>query len=147
MSHIPVDHPLRPLYRVLAALAGIFLLVFGIVGVTQTRGTDFFAQTGLPWVLGLRTNLALAVLSIAAGVVLVAGTAIGHNVDHVVDLVGGAVFMLVGMIMLGLVRTDADILGFSAANCIVSLLIGVVLFTAGLYGRTATPIRRVRTEG
>lgn len=136
MSHIPVNHPLRPLYRVLVTLTGLFVVVFGIVGFTQTRGTDFFAQTDLPRALGLRTNLGLAVLSIVAGVILVAGAVIGRNIDQAINLVGGSVYMLVGMIMLALLRTDANFLGFSVSTSIVSLIIGVVLMTAGLYGRT-----------
>src|SRR5258706_3048929 len=36
MSHYPVNHPLRPLYRVLSALAAIYILVFGVVGLVQT---------------------------------------------------------------------------------------------------------------
>ena len=38
-SHLPVNHPLRPLYRVLVALIGAGIVVFGIVGYTRTRGT------------------------------------------------------------------------------------------------------------
>ncbi len=135
-SHLPVNHPLRPLYRVLVALVGAGIVVFGIVGFTRTRGTALFAQEHLPWVLGLRTNLAFALLSIVSGVVLVVCALIGRNFDFRVNLLGGLLFMVVGMVMLGLLRTDVNFLGFSMTNCIVSFVIGTVVFAAGLYGRT-----------
>jgi hypothetical protein len=139
IHHLPVNHPLRPVYRVLAALVGAYSLVFGIVGFTKTQGTSLFAHTDLPWVLGLRTNLAFALLSIVSGAVLIVCAVIGGNLDFFVNLLGGLVFMVVGVLMLGLMQTDANFLGFSMTNCIVSLLLGTLVFTAGLYGRTGTP--------
>ena len=137
-SHLPVNHPLRPLYRVLVALIGAGIVVFGIVGYTRTRGTALFAQEHLPWVLGLRTNLAFALLSVLSGAVLVVCAVIGRNLDFRINLLGGLLFMVIGMLMLGLLRTDVNFLGFSMTNCVVSLVLGTVVFTAGLYGRTGT---------
>jgi len=136
LTHLPVNHPLRNLYRAAAALIGAGVLVFGIVGFTRTRGTALFAQDHLPWVLGLRTNLAFALLSIVSGAVLLVCAVVGRNLDHVVNFLGGIVFMAVGMLMLGLLRTDANFLGFSMTNCIVSFVLGTIVFAAGLYGRT-----------
>jgi len=138
LTHLPVNHPLRNLYRAAAALIGAGVLVFGIVGFTRTRGTALFAQDHLPWVLGLRTNLAFALLSIVSGAVLLVCAVVGRNLDHVVNFLGGIVFMAVGMLMLGLLRTDANFLGFSMTNCIVSFVLGTIVFAAGLYGRTRT---------
>jgi hypothetical protein len=137
-THIPVNHPLRPLYRVLAALVGIYTLIFGIVGFTQTQGKPLFAQSNLPWVLGLRTNLAFALLSVGGGAVLLLAVIIGRNLDYFVNIVGGLIFMVVGMLMLGLLQTDANFLGFTVTNCIVSFILGTIVFTAGLYGRTGS---------
>jgi hypothetical protein len=137
-THLPVNHPLRPLYRVLAALVGGYVLVFGIMGSARTWGTAPFGHEHLPWVLGLRTNLAFAVLSIVSGAVLVVCAVVGRNLDHLVNILGGVVFMAVGMLMLGLLRTDANFLGFTMTNCIVSFVLGTAVFAAGLYGRTGT---------
>src|SRR5436190_11897521 len=139
LMHLPVNHPLRPLYRVLAGLVGGYSLVFGIAAFTKTRGTSLFAHTDLPWVLGLRTNLAFALLSIFSGAVLAVCAVIGRNLDFLVNTLGGLLFMAVGMLMLGLLQTDANCLGFSMTNCVVSLLLGTIVFTAGLYGRTGGP--------
>jgi len=138
LAHLPVNHPLRPLYRTLAALVGGYSLVFGIIGFTQTRGTALFAQEHLPWVLGLRTNLAFALLSIASGAVLVVCAVIGRNLDFLVNVLGGLLFMAVGVLMLGLLRTDVNFLGFSMVNCVVSFVLGTLVFAAGLYGRSGT---------
>jgi hypothetical protein len=136
LSELPVNHPLRPLYRVLSGLVGLYSLVFGIVGFAQTRGTAMFAQTHLPWVLGLRANPAFAVLSVLAGIILVIAAFVGRNVDYVVNLLGGLGFMLVGIAELALLQTDLNVLGFTVTTCIVSFVFGSVLFTAGLYGRS-----------
>src|SRR2546429_3488832 len=136
ISHLPVNHPLRPLYRVVAGLVGAYSLVFGIAAFSRTRGTPLFAHTNLPWVLGLRANLAFALLSIVSGAVLVVCAVIGRNLDFLVNTLGGLLFMVVGMLMLGLLQTDANFLGFSMTTCVVSLLIGTIVLTAGLYTRT-----------
>jgi hypothetical protein len=147
MSHLPVNHHLQPLYRVLAALTGIYVLVFGIVGWLMTADYDLFAQDGLPAVLGLRANRAFAVLSVAAGLVLLAGAFVGRNVARWINLLGGIAFMVVGAAMLTLLETDLNVLGFSVATCTVSFIIGLVLFAAGLYGRTGSRSRARHEEG
>lgn len=136
MSHIPVNHPLRPLYRALSTLIGLFVLIFGVVGYFQTNGDALFDQDTVERVFGLRTNLAFSLLSIVAGVVLLVATAIGHNVDKWVYLLGSIVFLAVGMAALAVMRSDLNYLAFSMSDVIVSFLIGMVLFAAGMYGKS-----------
>jgi hypothetical protein len=135
MAHLPVNHPARPLLRVLAAVIGLYVLSFGIAGLVDTWGLSFFNRDD-NWVLGLRTNPAFSVLSILAAAVLVAGAAYGRNVDHFINLTGGVVFLVAGIVMMTLLRTEANLLNFAMVNCIVSFLIGLVLLQAGLYGKT-----------
>jgi hypothetical protein len=87
------------------------------------------------------TNRAFAILSIIAGIVILAAAAIGRNIDVRVNIYGGTGFLVVGTLMLALIPTDANFLGFSMANCIASYLIGTLLMAAGMYGRTARRIR------
>ena len=138
MAHIPVNHPLRPVYRALTALAGLYILIFGIIGLTKTSGRALFAQDHLPWVLGLRTNLAFAILSVAGGIVMLAAVVIGRNIDHYMEIFAGGVFMAAGLLMLALLQTNANFLGFSMINVIVSFILGMVVFAAGLYGKTGS---------
>jgi hypothetical protein len=138
MSHIPVNHPLRTFYRVLATLAGLYVLIFGIVAFAKTRNESAFDQHHLAWVLGLRANMGFALISIVAGAIIIVSAVIGRNVDRFINIWGGCFFMAVGMAMLLLMRTNANFLGFSMSNCVVSFLIGTVLLAAGLYGKTGS---------
>jgi hypothetical protein len=137
MAHFPVNHHLRPLYRLLSGLSGLYVLIFGLVGFFQTSGSPAF-QRGSTAVLGLHTNLALAVASIVVGVIILLCVVVGRNLDVYVDLAAGSVFLLTGMAMLALLRTDGNFLNFSIATCVVSFILGMVLFTAGLYVRVGS---------
>jgi hypothetical protein len=138
MSHFPLNHHLRPLYRALAALTGGFLLAFGVVGFTQTAGTDLFAQDRELTALGLSTNRAFAVLSVLAGAVVLGSALIGRNADRWVNLWIGPGFLIAGTAMLALTNTDANFLNSSVATAIVSYLIGTLLLIAGLYGKVGS---------
>src|SRR4051812_48546248 len=118
MSHLPINHPLRPVYRALAGLIGLYAIVFGVVGFAVTSDLDTFASPG-EWVLGQRTNVAYSVISIILGVALVAGTVLGRNLDHFIDMAVGVAYMVIGTAMLALMQTDANILGFGMTNVIV----------------------------
>jgi hypothetical protein len=135
MAHLPVNHPARPFLRVMAAAIGLYVLVFGVVGFIETRGLSFFDR-GDTWVLGLKTNPAFSILSIVAGAILVGGAVYGRNVDHFINLYGGIVFLVAGLVMMTVLHTDANLLNFSLSNCVVSFLIGLALLDAGLYGKT-----------
>src|SRR4029450_1917363 len=109
MAHIPINHPLRPVYRALTGIIGVYVLIFGIVGYAQTSDLPFFTTHG-EWVLFLRTNPAFSVLSIVMGSVLLAGVVIGRNLFHFVNIVAGIVFLTAGMAMMVLLQTEANIL-------------------------------------
>jgi hypothetical protein len=137
MAHTPVNHPLRPLYRVLAGLAGLYVLLFGILGVAETAGTELFGHPSA-YAMGLRTNLAFSIISVVAGVVILAATLIGRNIDYAVNQIAGYAFAGMGMLMLALLQTDANFLNFSVATCVVSFVISLVLLTAGLYSKVGS---------
>ena len=138
MMHIPVNHQLRQLYRVVAGLTGLYAIVFGVLGFVASRDLAMFARSDVPWVLGLRANPAFALLSIVAGAVVVLATVIGRNADYVVNQTIGSVFLLVGLAMLTLLETDANILAFSMTNCIGVFVTGLLIGTAGLYAKVET---------
>jgi hypothetical protein len=135
MAHLPVNHPARPLLRVVVTLIGLYVLAFGVAGLVVTWGLPFFDR-GENWVLGLRTNPAFSVLSVLAGATLVVGAGYGRNLDHFINLAGGVVFLVSGLVMMAVLHTDANLFNFAIGNCIVSFLIGMALLTAGLYGKT-----------
>lgn len=137
MAHFPVNHHLRPLYRLLSGLCGLYVLIFGLVGFFESSGSPAFAQ-GPTAALGLHTNLAFSVASIVVGAIVLLCVVVGRNLDVYAGLAGGSIFLLIGMAMLALLRTEANFLNFSIATCVVSFIIGMVLFTAGLYVRVGS---------
>jgi hypothetical protein len=145
-THLPTNHPLRPLYRFLALLAGGYCLLFGIVGVMRASGHGFFAVSDVR-ALGLRTNTAFATLSILVGALVVVSTVMGRNVDHRLGMVAGPAFILVGILMLLLMDTTANFLNFGMSTCIVSFLIGMVIMAAGFYTRVGTLEEAQQEEG
>lgn len=140
MDHLPINHRLRPFWRVLAFLTGVYILVFGIVGFIQATSEKlgWFAQSGQPTVLFLKANPAFALLSIIVGAIVVLATFIGRNVDRIVNLVAGTIFILASMGMLALLRTDLNYLGFTVATCVISAILGLIMATSGLYGRVGS---------
>jgi len=137
MSHIPVNHHLRPLYRALAGLIGVFLLAFGAVGFARAGGSSWFAE-GDWTALGLPTNRAFAVVSLLAGAVILGAVVVGRNVDRFVNLYGGIAFLVAGTVWMPLSHTGMNIFNVTVANTIVSYIIGTVLLAAGLYGKVST---------
>ncbi len=144
LLHLPVNHRLRGLYRFLAALTGLYVLVYGIVGIVVSRGQGAFARTDTE-ALGLRTNLAFSIMSIVVGAVVLVGIAVDHNWDHVLNFFGGLAFLLVGMLMLAVLQTDVNVFNYNVTKCVVSFLIGLVLFLAGLYSRVG-PVDEAQAE-
>ncbi|MDG4791820.1 DUF4383 domain-containing protein [Micromonospora sp. WMMD1102] len=138
MAHIPVNHPARPVYRVLAGLIGLYIVVFGVFGIVETAGDDLFSR-GSHWVLGLRTNLAFALASVVFGLVVLFGAAHRGNLGHLLNLTIGVVFLVVGIAMLTVLQTDANFLNFSMSTVIVSMLFGLVLLATGLYDKVGPP--------
>jgi len=134
VAHFPVNHPARPLYRVFAGLVGLYILVFGVLGTVTTWGEPLFARDG-DWVLGLRTNRAFALVSIAFGVVLLIGASRRNNLGHYMNLTAGIVFMVTGLGMMAVLQTDANFLNFSMSTVVVSLVFGLLLLATGLYDK------------
>ena len=144
-SHLPKNHPLRSFYRFLAFVAGAYIIAFGIAGIAVSRDHGAFARDDVH-ALGLRTNLAFSILSVLVGLVVIGVVVVGRNVDRNVNIVLGPGFMLVGLIMLTVMRTSANILNFDMATCIVSFAIGLIFSTSALYGEVAPAEQAAREE-
>lgn len=135
-DELPVDHKLVTVWRIGAGLGGIFLIVFGSLGLADHPG---FLDTAGDRIAGLSTNGALATLSIVVGAILVIGAVIGGNFAANLNLVVGLLFVLsgfYGLTVLG--RPDANILNFRMSNVLFAFIFGVVLTTFGMYGRVSS---------
>ena len=138
MAHNPVNHPLRPLYRALSALAGAYLVLFGIVGLIVTGGNGLFGEPD-DRVLGQGANLFWSIISLILGAIVLIGVVIGRNVDVEIDKYIGWGLLVIGSYELAASRTDANFLKFSVATVVVTYLVGLVLIVSGLYSKTAPP--------
>ncbi|MDR7280664.1 DUF4383 domain-containing protein [Catenuloplanes atrovinosus] len=139
-SHMPVNHPLRPIYRIVGGLSGLYMIVFGVLGAIQTGG-EAPLGIGVGEVLLQGTNLANSLLSIAIGALVVLGTVIGRNADTLAYTYLGWAMLVIGMLFLAITRTDANVLNHTVNTTIVWFVVGTLLITAGLYSRSA-PVRR-----
>jgi Domain of unknown function (DUF4383) len=139
LSHAPVNHPLRPVYRSIAAVAAAATIVLGGVGFVATSSHGFFGPSDAT-ALGLGMNPGHGLLMAATGVLVLLALLVGRNVDQVLLLFLGAGLMAVGTFGLLVMRTDINFLNYRMPNVIVAYVIGTVLFAAGLYiksGRAA----------
>ncbi|MEO3775435.1 DUF4383 domain-containing protein [Micromonospora sp. B11E3] len=134
MAHFPVNHPARPFYRALSGLIGLYILLFGVWGTVVTWGDGLFGR-GSDWVLGLRTNLAFALVSVVFGAVLLIGATRRSNLGHYMNLTAGVVFLVTAILMMTVLQTSANFLNFSMSTVIVSMLFGLVLLATGLYDK------------
>jgi Domain of unknown function (DUF4383) len=138
MAHFPVNHPARPLYRAFSGLVGLYILVFGVLGVIKTWGESLFDRDG-EWVLGLRTNLAFALVSVLFGIFLLIGASRRSNLGHYMNLTAGVVFLVTSVAMMAVLQTGANFLNFSMSTVIVSMVFGLLLLATGLYDKVGPP--------
>jgi hypothetical protein len=134
MAHYPLNHHLRKTYRLLAAAAGLYLILAGAIGLAETWGDPFFHR-GSDWALGLRVNPATSWISLLLGLVVLAAAAVGGNLHHRVNLVLGWGLMGLALLVMTMLQTDANVLNFSMVNVIVLAGLGWVVLTSGLYGK------------
>jgi hypothetical protein len=138
MAHNPVNHPLRPLYRVLAVLAGAYLIVFGVVGIIVTPGNGLFGRPD-DRVLGQGANLFWSIVALIIGAVVVLVTVVGRNLDTEVNKFIGWGLLVIGTYELAVSRTDANFLKFTIATVIVTYLLGLILILSSQYTKVARP--------
>jgi peptidoglycan/LPS O-acetylase OafA/YrhL len=144
MAHYPVNHHLRQTYRFLAFLAGAYLLVTGVIGVATTWGDSFFNR-GHDWSLGLRINPAAAWLLAILGLIIVGATLAGGNVHQQVALILGWGLCGLAMVIMATMQTDANAFNASMINVLVLVVLGLVLLTAGLFGKVGS-VQAARAE-
>jgi hypothetical protein len=117
-----------------ALCVGVFLLVFGLVGIAG--GLSFFSTQG-ERILGLSSNGLLSTISIVVGLVLVGAALLGPRVASTVMIVLGCLFLLSALANLAVLRTSFNILAFEVSNVLFSIAVGLLLLTLGAYGRVS----------
>ncbi|MCG5445483.1 DUF4383 domain-containing protein [Micromonospora sp. NIE79] len=137
MAHTPVNHPARPIYRAIGGLTGLYLVVFGVLGIIASTGNEILAQDDTR-VLGQGTNLGFSLLSVLLGIVVLVGTALGRNIDVAINQWLAYSLMVVSLAGLAFIRTDANIFNFSITTVVVVMSAALVLLMVGMYGKVGT---------
>ncbi|TNH29867.1 DUF4383 domain-containing protein [Micromonospora orduensis] len=137
MAHTPVNHPARPIYRAIGGLTGLYLVVFGVLGIIASAGNEVLAQDDTK-VLGQGTNLGFSLLSVLLGVIVLVGTGLGRNIDVAINQWLAYALMVVGLAGLAFIRTDANIFNFSITTVVVVLSAALVLLMVGMYGKVGS---------
>jgi hypothetical protein len=107
MAHTPVNHPLRPIYRAIAAIVGVYLIVFGVLGLILTADEGLFGKAG-DRVLGQGTNLFWSIVTIVVGAVVLAAAVLGRNLDVLANTYLGWGLLVVGTLAMMFIRTEAN---------------------------------------
>ncbi|GAA3397462.1 hypothetical protein [Cryptosporangium minutisporangium] len=144
MSHLPVDHPLRGLYRGLTIVTGAASVAYGATALAQTSGGSFTDGEGEK-VWGLMTaNPAAGVFWIVVGGIALLAALAGRNIDAKVNSVLGPFLWVVGTIGLIFIRNGDNFLAFTVTSVCVMYTIGTLWFTAALYAgvSTSSAVRR-----
>ena len=123
---------LNLLHRAGAALLGMGLWVFGILGLVHRLG--FFATSGQP-IMGLSSNGLLSVISLVVGTVLIAAGLRGGRSASTVTVIIGVAFMLSGFANALVIGTSANVLAFGVSNVVFSEVAGGMLLILGASGR------------
>ena len=130
----PAWHPVHVIHRAGAAVLGIGLLVFAVLGFANEL--PMFSTQGQN-VLGLSSNGALSLISLVAGCVLVSAAAWTGPTSSAITAIMGALFLASGLVHLAILHTAVNILAFGLANVFFSLAAGMILLVLGCYGRVA----------
>lgn len=137
MSHNPVNHPARPIYRAIGGLVGLYFAVFGVLGIIASAGNDVLAQDDTK-VFGQGTNLAWSLLAVLLGLAVLAGTVLGRNLDVAINKSLAYGLLVIGLAELAFLQTDANLFNWSILTVIVVLVLALVLLMASMYGKVGT---------
>ena len=125
-------HPVHRVHRLGAAVLGAGLVVFAVLGLVNRPA--FFSRDG-EQVMGLSSNGALSVISLAMGTCLLLAATRSGRLSSTTTLTAGALFLLSGFVHLAIIDTAANVLSFRLPNVFFSFAAGVLLLALGAYGR------------
>ncbi|GAA1035019.1 hypothetical protein GCM10009557_41440 [Virgisporangium ochraceum] len=135
LAHIPINHHLRGLWRAVAALSGLYLVALGVYGIVETSGLELFAQDDLPEVFGQQLNPASSGMLLVLGGIVVLVTIVGRNLDHFGNFWIGQILVIVTLLAMAVLRTDANILGFNMTSVVVVMSVGTLILASSLYAK------------
>jgi hypothetical protein len=124
LKGLPVNHPLRRTYQVIAVGVGVLLVAFGVVGLVVSGD-----------ILRIPASTPFSALCLAVGLVVIGAAVAGGNVAAQVDGHVGALLIALGLAcLLVMHNTDTNFLDVSMADVAVLFVAGMLLLAAGFYG-------------
>ena len=135
LPHLPASTEtgrVPAVHRIGALLVAAVIAAFGVLGLLD--GLDYFSTDG-ERIAGLSSNGLLSTISLLTAAVLVVAALRGSRVASTVMLVIGTLFLVSALANLAVLESDWNLLAFSMANVVFSIVAGLVLLTLGAYGR------------
>ncbi len=117
--------------RLLGYVLGIVFLLIGALGFTVTGGVGFAEQDGNT-LLGFEVNPLHNIVHLLVGVVLLLGATRGVAAARAANTAIGGTYLLVGIIGLFILNSEANILALNSADNVLHLVSAVALLGAGL---------------
>jgi hypothetical protein len=130
---IPLNHPARRRFRLVAALAGVVAAAWTAIAVGPTE----------------RVTIAMVIVGVAAVLVSLPG----GNITAAATIALGSLIIVLGLVQLGITETSLNVLHASVLNVCGFLLLGLVVGACGLYewetddhGRMVRRLRSISQE-
>jgi len=127
-----IDPRVFAVQRLGAVSVGLFLLAFGLLGLT---GGIAFLSTHGEHLLGLSSNGLLSLLSVVVAGILIGAAAHGPRLASTVMIVLGVLFLVSALANMAVLQTPVNVLAFRMSNVIFSIAVGLALLVLGAYGR------------
>ena len=128
--------------RLLGYILGAVYLLVGLLGFTVTGDVGFADQEG-DTLLGFELNNLHNIVHLLVGVMLLAGAAKGVAAAKGVNTLVGVVYLLVGIVGLFILDSDANILALNSADNVLHLGSALVLLAVALTQDKTTSRARV----
>jgi hypothetical protein len=128
--------------RLVGAVLGAVYLLVGLLGFTVTGDVDFAAKDG-DTLLGFELNNLHNIVHLAVAAMLLFGAAKGVATAKTMNTLVGAVYLLVGIVGLFILDSDANILALNQADNILHLGSALILLAVALTQDKTTSRARV----
>jgi hypothetical protein len=121
-------------HRIGAMVVAAVIAAFGVLGLAD--GLAYFSTDG-ERIAGLSSNGLLSTISLVTAAVLVAAALRSSRIASTTMLLVGALFLVSALANLAVLETTFNVLAFSMANVVFSIVAGLTLLTLGAYGRVS----------
>jgi hypothetical protein len=121
----------RSVNRLVGYVLGIVYLLVGVLGFVVTSGVGFASTEGKT-LLGFELNPLHNIVHLLVGAFLLAGALKGVAAARNANLTVGVVYLVVGIIGLFILDSDANILALNSADNVLHLVSALLLLAVAL---------------